>query len=148
MQMMTEERRPVRSNRLLLGKYAQYLIPTTITYAALSLNEFVDSMLVSNLLGSEAMAIVNLGMPLMLVMAALYALLGSGGSTVYAISAGKHDRETAGRSLTASLTAALGAGLLLLFIVAVFSAPISGIMCGDAACVRGVSAGACVFCAV
>ena len=43
-----------------------------VTYAALSLNEFVDSMLVSNLLGSDAMAIVNLGMPLMLIISAVY----------------------------------------------------------------------------
>ena len=68
---------PVRSNRLLFRRFSQYLVPTMITYAALSLNEFVDSMLVSNLLGSDAMAIVNLGMPVMLVMSAAYSLLGS-----------------------------------------------------------------------
>lgn len=44
----------VRSNELLFKKFSQYLIPTMITYAALSLNEFVDSMLVSNLLGSPS----------------------------------------------------------------------------------------------
>lgn len=46
-----------RSDRLLRKKFFQYLLPTMITYAALSLNEFVDSMLVSNLLDSDAMAV-------------------------------------------------------------------------------------------
>ena len=66
---MTEadnRRMPVRSNRLMIKRYRQYLFPAMITYAALSLNEFVDSMLVSNLLGSDAMAVVSLGMPVML----------------------------------------------------------------------------------
>ncbi len=42
-----------RSDRLLRKKFFQYLLPTMITYAALSLNEFVDSMFVSNLLDSK-----------------------------------------------------------------------------------------------
>ena len=67
---------PVRSDRLLRKKYTQYLIPAMITYAALSLNEFVDSMLVSNLLDSDAMGVINLGLPVVLVMSAAYAMLG------------------------------------------------------------------------
>ena len=78
-----QEKTLVRSNQVLFKKFSQYLIPTMITYAALSLNEFVDSMLVSNMLGPDAMAIVGLGAPIMLIMAAIYSLLGSGGSTVY-----------------------------------------------------------------
>ena len=65
-----DEGKLLRSDKLLLRKFSQYLVPTMITYAALSLNEFVDSMLVSNLLGSEAMAIVNIGVPVVLLMAA------------------------------------------------------------------------------
>jgi Na+-driven multidrug efflux pump len=46
-----------RSNRNMSRKLLQYMIPSMITYTALSLNEFADSMIVSNLLGSGAMAI-------------------------------------------------------------------------------------------
>ncbi len=31
-----------RSNRLLIKKFRQFLLPTMITYAAVSLNEFAD----------------------------------------------------------------------------------------------------------
>jgi putative MATE family efflux protein len=118
-----------RTNRILRKKFAQYLFPTTVTYAALSLNEFLDSMLVSNMLGSEAMAVVSLGMPMMLLMAAVYSLLGSGGSTVYAVALGGRDRETAGRSLTASLTVGLAAGVLILAAGTVFFKPLARLLC-------------------
>ncbi len=124
------ERIPDRSYRLLYKKFVHYIIPTMITYAALSLNEFVDSMLVSNLLGSEAMAIVNLGMPVMLVMSAVYSLFGSGGSTVYAIALGRHDHDTAGKSLTSSAAAALIIGLVLMAF-SVFTGRIAIMLCSD-----------------
>lgn len=122
----------IRSDRLLRKKFHEYLVPTMITYAALSLNEFVDSMLVSNLLGSNAMAIISLGMPLMLVMAAVYALLGNGGSTIYAMSLGKRDHDTAGMSLTAATATGLAAGLLLLLLGNVFFGPFTKMLCHDA----------------
>ena len=122
----------VRSNQLINRKFTQYLIPTMITYAAMSLNEFVDSMLVSNLLSSDAMAIVGLGAPLMLVMAAVYSLLGSGGSTVYAIAVGRRDHDTAGKSLTASVALSLITGVLFLVLGLAFSSPLSRLLCHDA----------------
>ena len=120
---------PVRSNRLLFKKYTQYLIPTMITYAALSLNEFADSMLVSNLLGSEALSIVSMGMPIMLVMAAAYSLLGSGGATVYAIAIGGRDHEKAGESMTASVVMAFLTGVFILLFGSVFSSQITVLLC-------------------
>lgn len=103
-----------------------------ITYTALSLNQFVDSMLVSNMLGSDSMAIIGLGTPLMLVMAAVYNLLGSGGSTIYAISLGRRDHETAGKSLTAAVVTGLAAGILLMIAGHLFFGPVTSMLCRDA----------------
>lgn len=125
------EREYNRSDRLLRKKFSQYLLPTMITYAALSLNEFVDSMLVSNLLGSEAMAVISLGMPVMLVMAAAYSLLGSGGSTIYALSLGRRDHKEAGESLTAAVIAGLAIGVMLLVLGLLFFGPLSEILCRE-----------------
>lgn len=121
-----------RSNRLLRKKFVQYLLPTMITYTALSLNQFVDSMLVSNMLGSDSMAIIGLGTPLMLVMAAIYNLLGSGGSTIYAMSLGRRDHDTAGKSVTASVIVGLAAGVLLMVLGRVFFGPVTEMLCQDA----------------
>ena len=61
-----------------------YLVPTMLTTAAISLNEFVDSMLAASLLGSRAMAVINLGFPVVMLLAGIYTLLGNGGATLYA----------------------------------------------------------------
>ena len=119
-----------RSNRLLYKKFLQYLLPTMITMAAVSLNEFVDSLLVSNLLGDRAFAIVNLGMPVMLAMSAISQLLGSGGATAYALATGNRDHETAGKSFTCSFFFALVAGLILLLCI-VITGPLASVMCTD-----------------
>ena len=121
-----------RTDLILRKKLRQYLLPTLASYAALSLNEFLDSMLVSNMLGSKAMAIVNLGMPLMLIVAAAYSLLGSGAATVYAVFLGKRDRDGAGRSLTVSMIMALAVGVLILVGGLLFFKPLSSLLCRDA----------------
>ncbi len=119
----------MRSNRLLVKKFIQYLFPTMITVAALSLNEFVDSMLVSRLLGSSAMAIVNQGAPMMLIMASLFTLLGSGGATVYAMSLGARDRKRAGSTFTCSMITALISGIILMALCLVFFEQFSSLLC-------------------
>lgn len=119
----------LRSNRLLVKKFLHYLFPTMITVAALSLNEFVDSMLVSRLLGSDGMAVVHQGQPVMLIMAALYTLLGSGGATLYAISLGARDREKAGRSFTGSMLVSLLAGIVMMVFCMVFLKQSSALFC-------------------
>ena len=118
-----------RSDRILRKKLMHYLFPTMASCAALSLSEFLDSMLVSNMLGSKAMAIINLGMPLMLVYAAVYCLLGNGAATVYAVFLGKRDHESAGKSMTVSIVVALAVGLIILFGGLLFFNPISRLLC-------------------
>ena len=120
-----------RSNKILTRKMRQYLVPTMVTMAALSLNEFLDSMMVSVLLDSQALAIVNLGLPVMLCMAAVYALLGNGGATLYAICIGKRDMETAGKIFKVSFITGLTAGLLFLILGILFLEPLANILCSD-----------------
>lgn len=130
MKSETAERKdPVRTDRLLRQKYTQYIIPAVITYAALSLNEFVDSMLVSNLLDSDALAIVTLGAPVVMVCTATYSLLGIGGANLYAVSLGKRDHGAAGRSLTASCVTSSAAGIVLMIAGLIFCGPLTDYLC-------------------
>lgn len=122
-----------RSNKLLTKKMRQYLVPTMVTMAALSLNEFLDSMMVSVLLDSQALAIVNLGLPVMLCMAAVYTLLGNGGATLYAICIGKRENDTAGKIFRISFFTGLVSGLLFLVLGILFLEPLANILCKDAA---------------
>ena len=114
-----------------MKKYRQYLFPSILTSLALALNEFVDCMVVSNLLGSDALAIANLGCPVILVIAACYVLLGSGGSTLYAVYLGRWDNERAGKIFKLSMYMAVVLGVLLLALGLIFSSPITAILCVD-----------------
>ncbi len=120
-----------RSNKILFKKMIEYLFPTMLTMAALSLDEFVDSMIVSNLLGSGAMAVVGLGSPITMCIAATYTLLGNGGATLYALSIGKRDTETAGKAFRLSMITALAVGILFILAGFVFFQPLTNLLCGD-----------------
>ncbi len=99
--------------------------------AALSLNEFVDSLIVSHLLGADAMAVVNLGMPVMLVMACFYSLLGNGGATLFARALGERNQEYAGTCFRTAMLSAAVIGALLLLTGIVFCTPVSHFLCRE-----------------
>ena len=121
-----------RTNKRLFKKMIEYLFPTMLTMAALSLDEFVDSMIVSNLLGSSAMAVVGLGAPITMCIAATYTLLGNGSATLYALCLGKREMETAGKAFRLSIIVALISGLLLVLAGFVFFEPLAKLLCNDA----------------
>ncbi|MBR4477524.1 MAG: hypothetical protein IKO96_02735, partial [Spirochaetales bacterium] len=89
-----------RNGRIITRKFFRYVVPMVMSTIAISLNEFVDSILVSQLLGSDAMAMVGMGCPLRLAFAVIYVMLGIGGSVLYAKNAGEQDLSQAGRSFT------------------------------------------------
>ena len=120
-----------RSDRLLKKEFLRYFFPAILTSAALSLSEFADSLVVANLLGSRALAVIQLGMPVTLISAGVYILLGVGGSILFAISLGQRDKEMAGRLFAVSLAAAAAVGVLLMVLSMVFFPQFSALLCRD-----------------
>ena len=130
---MTTVGSPKRNNRLLIKKMIEYLFPTMLTMAALSLNEFVDSMMVSNLLGSNAMAVVGLGSSITMCMSGVYTLLGNGGATLYALCIGKRETDKAGKIFRMAIITAMAVGLAFLAVGLICFNPIVKMLCSDAA---------------
>ncbi|MCR4779607.1 MAG: polysaccharide biosynthesis C-terminal domain-containing protein, partial [Ruminiclostridium sp.] len=124
-----EDDKANRSDAILKRKFYQYLLPAMLTIAAFSLSEFVDSMIVANLLGSGAMAVVQLGSPVMLICAALYVLIGNGGSTLYSIYRGRRDDDSAGGMFGLSVLCSAAAGTVLAAAGLVFFKPIFSLLC-------------------
>lgn len=106
------------------------MIPSLITAVAVSLNEFVDSILVANLIGGEALWIVTLGGPVIFTISTLYTLFGIGGSTLFAGSLGKHDANEAGKLFSVSMALAVVTGFLLLFGGLIFLDPVCSLLSG------------------
>ncbi len=106
----------MRSGKILNKKFFQFLLPTVLSTVAISLNEFVDCIMVSNLLGQHAMALVNMGTPVMLVFAVIYSMFGTGGAVVFASLSGAHEEKRAGKVYTVTfITASALAVIISLF---------------------------------
>ena len=119
------------SDGILMKKYRQYLLPSILTSLAFALNEFVDCMVISNLLGKDALAVANLSCPVMLFFAACYVLLGSGGSTRYALLLGRWDQAGAGKVFRISMILGVLSGIMLLLAGLLFRKPITMLLCAE-----------------
>ena len=92
-----------------------------LSAVGVSLSEFADSMIVGQLLNSDAFAIVNLGTPVVFLTCMIYTLTGLGGSLLYAEYLGKKEKDKADEVFTASSVIALFAGVLLFILLMIFS---------------------------
>ena len=120
-----------RTGYILERKFQKYLIPSIMTAIAVSLNEFVDSILVSHLLGATAMSIVNVAFPVMLLVYAIFILFGIGGSTLYASAMGERKRKEAGTYFSVSMFMAVTVGIIVFAGGELFCGFFSNLLCND-----------------
>lgn len=102
-----------RTGLVLNKKYLHYMIPAMMSAIGISLSEFADSMVVSHLLSSNALAVVNLGTPIVFAVTMTYTMTGVGGSLLFAEFLGRKDKDKADRYFTVSTLMALISGILL-----------------------------------
>lgn len=69
----------IRRDDLLKRTFQHYLVPMVVLSIGGSMSEFLDGIVVSALIGNSALAIVNEGMPVMLLSSAVAVLIGTGG---------------------------------------------------------------------
>lgn len=109
-----------RTENVVNRVYIRYMIPAMLSAIGISLSEFADSMVVSQLLSSDAFAIINLGAPIALLVSMIYSITGIGGSLLFAESLGKKNRRSAENYFTISSAFALLIGMLLFVLLMVF----------------------------
>ena len=120
-----------RTGHVLNSKLRKYLIPTIATALALSLDEFVDSILVANLLDLQAMTLISVASPIVLIVSATYILFGIGGSTLYALNIGQRNTRAAGKAFGISLSTALMIAILICISGLSFLKPLSSFLSPD-----------------
>ena len=120
-----------RNEDIVKKQFFRFLIPSIVSTIALSLNEFADSIIVAQLLGSTAMSIVNLGMPVMLVFAIVYMMLGMGGSVLYANYLGKMEKEKAGKIFSFTLFVSVAVAAVIMLLGLYFNESIAQFLCTD-----------------
>ena len=102
-----------QTNLILRKDYIQYLIPMTLVAFGNSLQQFVDTIIVSNFLGSYAMTVENYAGPLTKYATFVVYLVGAGGAVVFARYIGSMQREKAEQVFRVCMLAGLILGLIV-----------------------------------
>jgi len=110
-------------------KFFQFLVPTLLTGLATSLNEFVDSIIVSQLLGADAMSMVGMASPIMFVFAIVFILLGAGGSALYAEYSGRLEKRKAQELFSIVLVFSIIISVILAVVGVILVDPLCNWMC-------------------
>ncbi|MCR5747942.1 MAG: hypothetical protein K6G03_09565 [Lachnospiraceae bacterium] len=112
-------------------KFFQFLLPSLLSSIAMSLNEFVDSIIVSQLLGADAMSMVGMASPIMFLFAIISIMLGAGGSNVYAEYAGKQEKRKSEEVFSVVLIFSVLISVLIVILGSVFIDDLSNRLCGN-----------------
>ncbi len=125
-----------RNETLIKKKLWQYLIPSIMTNMAMQIGNVVDTILVGNILGKEAMSSVQIGSTVLLLIQIPGYMLGIGGCIVAAIRMGKRDIDGASGVFGGCLFAAAASGMAMM-ICAFFSNPIARMLTGGEGVLTG-----------
>ena len=106
-----------RTGAVLNREYIRFMIPAMLSAIGMSLSEFADSMVVSNLLDSDAFAIINLAAPIIFMVTMIYTITGQGGSLLFAECLGKKENKKADNYFTISSGLSVMTGILLIVIL-------------------------------
>lgn len=128
-----------RNEKLIKTKLWQYLLPSIMMTAALQMGNIVDTMLVGNILGADAMSAVKVGMTIDNIMEIPGYVLGVGGSVAVGILLGKREREKANKVFSVTLTVSLLCGILFA-LLSVTSPVLADLLTGGNSLTKDVNA--------
>lgn len=120
-----------RNAFLINKKIHQYILPGVLMTVAMQLGNVVDGMIVGNLLGAEAMAAIEISMPVLLLLQMTAMMLAMGGAAEAAVLLGKRDMEKAGGVFTASLAAGLAVSVFFALFTPILPGPLAMLLAGN-----------------
>lgn len=129
-----------RNGVLIRNKFREYLLPTLLMTISVSVSNVVDSVLVGNLLGENALSAVGLSGPIVYCINAVFYLFAAGGMTCALVAKGRRDEEEAQSFFTLTFAAGLFVMVLLTAAILVFMEPITSYLAGGHAELRQLTA--------
>ncbi len=118
-----------RRGDIINKKFFQFLFPSLLSGLAISLNEFVDSIIVSQLLGADAMSMVGMASPIMFLFSIIAIMVGAGGSAVYAEYAGEHEERKSKEVFSIVFLCSVLLSFLIVILGVLFLNPLSNWLC-------------------
>lgn len=102
----------------------KFTFPTIIMMIVTALYTIIDSIFVSNVVGTDALSAINIVFPVFSIVIAIAIMLGTGGSAIIARKLGDGDEKTARENLSLIYLVGLVVGIIILIIGIAFIKPI------------------------
>lgn len=106
-------------------KLIRFTIPTIIMMIFTSIYGIVDGIFVSNCVGSDAFAAINLIMPVLMILGAVGFMIGTGGSAIVSKTIGEGKKEKANEYFSMLIYLLIIVGIILTILGIVFIKPIA-----------------------
>lgn len=120
-----------RNGVLLNKKFNEYLFPAILGAMSILLASFVDGIIVSKMISSDALSAVNLAEPVILFMQAVFFLFGIGGLITISRALGERDTRKANAVFTLAVVGAVAASVLVTLLGTVFVDNIVSAVCNE-----------------
>ena len=114
-------------------KLLRFTFPSIVMMVFSSIYGVVDGVFVSNFVGSEPFAAINLIMPFLMILGAVGFMLGTGGSALVAYTLGAGDEKRANEIFSLLIYVLIGLGLFFTVVGLIFLEPVSRLLGADAA---------------
>ncbi len=118
-----------RNYGLLKSKFSEFFLPTLFTSMAGNICIFVDSLIVSFLIGSANLSAIQLVAPIITFVNLIYWMIGLGGSVLCSVSKAEFDDEGSNSYFSASVISLVVFGILITVFGLLFSKSIMGFLC-------------------
>ncbi len=120
-----------RNSYLINRSLIKFLVASIATMAVININGMVDSVLMGQLIGPQAVSAIQNVVPVMGLLSAISLLFSAGAAILSAKALGRRDFDEAGRSMTASVFACLVIGIILSLLSGLLAPGISSLLCQD-----------------
>lgn len=118
-----------RKYNLLKSKFNEFFLPTLFTSMANNICLFVDSLIVSFLIGAINLSAIQLVSPLINLVNLIYWMIGLGGSVLASVAKAEYDDEKSNFYFTVSLISLVIIGILICLLGLLFSDNIVNLLC-------------------
>ena len=119
------------SDHFTYGRLLKFVFPSVIMMIFTSIYGIVDGIFVSNYVGETPFAAINLTWPVIMLMAALGFMVGSGGNAVVSKALGEGDPQRANRYFSLLVYATIVSGILIATIGTIFKREICVLLGSD-----------------
>lgn len=109
-------------------KLIKFTIPTIIMMIFTSIYGVVDGIFISNCVGSDSFAAVNLIMPVLMILGTIGFMMGTGGSALVSKTIGESEKEKANQYFSMLVYLVIIAGIILTLIGVIFIKPIASLL--------------------